>query len=91
MELKEAIRQNLNNPVYVIDGDIDVTSSVLNQVVILVKNVMLNKNISFEQAMEEVKKSDTFKEIENLNTNLWLSSEEELLDVYNSYNNTKIR
>ena len=49
MNIKEMIRAKLGDPHYIIE-DIEITSSVLDQMSKIVKYIMTNENLTFDEA-----------------------------------------
>jgi len=88
MDIKEMIKINLDNPHYVID-DIEITSSVLEQMSKIVKYIMTNENLSFEEAFIKFHQSDLFTDLVDIENRVWATDALELINIYYSYGKTK--
>lgn len=91
MNIKEMIKNKLGpNHIYCID-DHDFTSTVLGKMTSIVQDIMLTKNITFDEAFLEFFQSDLFAEIDDITTNVWSEEVSELIRRYYSYTEGKTK
>lgn len=90
MNIKEMIKNKLGNPHYVID-DIEITSSVVEQMATVVKYIMANENKSFDDAFLNFYQSDLFRDLDDVNTKMWLMDPNSLISLYYSDENKKTK
>ena len=88
VNIKEMIREKMNNPIYVID-DIEVTSTVLDNVTATIQNIMENSGKSFEEAFNEFNNSEFFAEFQDIDNGLWLTRKENFINSYYEYSKAK--
>lgn len=88
MDVKDMIRINLDNPHYIID-DVEITSSVLDQMSSIVKYIMTEEALSFDEAFIRFHQSELFSEIEDIKNKVWSDDVSELINTYYCYENIK--